>query len=177
MSDQSETESRERPADLPSEVVKPRRPVGRPTVYKDTFPDLLVEYFSQPPTKEVKVYDAKGNERTEVLPNDFPTLARFAVSIGVTKDTLHDWATAKNPDGELKHPEFSSAYKKAKNLQEANLVEGTLKNAYNSTFAIFTAKNVLGWRDKVEQEITGANGSPLVMPSIQVSFVNPNDER
>jgi hypothetical protein len=43
---------------------------------------------------------------------------------------------------------------------------------YNSTFAIFTAKNVLGWRDKVEQEITGKDGSPLA--GIQVMFVNPD---
>ena len=154
------------------------RKVGRPTVYQDHYPDLMLEYFSRPPTKERTIVDAKGNERTEVVPNDFPTLARFAVSIGVVKDTLYDWATAKTPDGELKHPEFSAAYKKAKHLQEANLIEGTLKNAYNSTFAIFTAKNVLGWRDKVDQEISGPNGSPLVLPSIQVSFVKPpEDER
>ena len=55
-------------------------------------------------------------------------------------------------------------------MQEANLIEGTIGNAYNSTFAIFTAKNVLGWRDKIEQEITGKDGAPL--SGIQVMFVN-----
>lgn len=144
-------------------------------MYRDEFVDMIIEFFSQSPTKEVTVRDAKGNETTQTLPGQFPTLARFATNIGVTKDTLHDWATAKDiHTGELKHPEFSSAYKKAKDLQEANLVEGTIAGAYNSTFAIFTAKNVLGWRDKIEQEITGKDGAALAIPAIQVSFVMPD---
>lgn len=145
---------------------------GRPSVYDPIFCDELIELFSQPATREVTLRDAKGNERVEILPGVFPTLARFAAMIGVTRETLHDWATAKTPDGELKHPDFSYAYKKAKEFQEANLVEGTMAGAYNSTFAIFTAKNVLGWRDKTEQEITGKDGTPLT--GIQVSFVTPN---
>lgn len=160
----------------PKAKAKPKvaaRPVGRPTVYQDEFPAMMIEYFSQAPTREVVNRDAKGNEHTQVLPGVFPTLARFATNIGVTKHTLHDWATAKNiHTGELKHPEFSDAYKKAKDLQEANLIEGTIGNAYNSTFAIFTAKNVLGWRDKIEQEITGKDGAAFA--GIQVTFVTPD---
>ena len=155
-------------------VVAPvKRPVGRPTVYQDEFVDMLIEFFSQAPTREVTNRDAKGNESTQTLPGVFPTLARFATNIGVTKQTLHDWATAKDiHTGELKHPDFSDAYKRAKDLQEANLVEGTIAGAYNSTFAIFTAKNVLGWRDKIEQEITGKDGAAFA--GIQVTFVTPD---
>jgi len=160
----------------PKAKAKPKvaaRPVGRPTVYQDDFPAMMIEYFSQAATREVVNRDAKGNEHTQVLPGVFPTLARFATNIGVTKQTLHDWATAKNiHTGKLNHPEFSDAYKKAKDLQEANLIEGTIGNAYNSTFAIFTAKNVLGWRDKIEQEITGKDGAAFA--GIQVTFVTPD---
>lgn len=145
---------------------------GRPPKFKDEFADMLLAFFSQPPTKEITVRDKSGNETVQILPNTFPTLARFATNIGVTRETLHDWATAKNPDGLCKHPIFSYAYKKAKDLQEANLVEGTISGAYNSTFAIFTAKNVLGWRDKVDQEITGKDGAPLGPLSIAVQFIN-----
>jgi hypothetical protein len=45
---------------------------------------------------------------------------------------------------------------------------------YQANFSIFTAKNVLGWRDKMEQEITGAEGAPLLQ-GIQVTFVKPNE--
>ena len=151
---------------------KAKNPGGRPTVYQDSFCDELIEYFSQESHKEVIVKDAKGNERTEIVPGKFPTLARFAANIGVHRDTLHDWANAKNPDGSRRNPKFSDTYKRAKDLQEANLVEGTMAGAYNSTFAIFTAKNVLGWRDKTEQEITGKDGAAFT--GIQVSFVTPD---
>jgi len=153
----------------------PEKPkLGRPTVYREEFADMLIEYFSTPPTREVTIYDNAGNEKVQTLPGNFPTLARFATNIGVIRQTLHDWAHAKNADGTPRNPVFSDAYKKAKDYQEANLVEGTMKGAYNSTFAIFTAKNVLGWRDKIEQEITGKDGAPLAVPSIQVSFVMPD---
>lgn len=147
-------------------------PAGRPTKYRPEYVDQMLEFFSQAPTREVTVRDAKGNERTEILPGQFPTLARFATNIGVVKDTLLEWSQARDENGELKHPEFSVAYKKAKELQEANLVEGTIAGAYNSTFAIFTAKNVLGWRDKIEQEVTGKDGSPLGPMGLQIQFLN-----
>jgi DNA-packaging protein gp3 len=155
-------------------AVPEKKQTGRPTVYREEFADMLVEFFSKPSTEVKTVTDKQGEEKVIVVPGDFPTLARFAVSIGVTTETLHDWATAKNPDGSLRKPVFSYAYKKAKDLQQANLVEGTLKGAYNSTFAIFTAKNVLGWRDKTEHEMTGKDGAPLAMPAVQISFVTPN---
>jgi hypothetical protein len=163
---------RHTPKDTPASVEP--KPNGRPPKFQECFAEQLIEFFSQAPTREVTVRDKSGNESTQVLPGTFPTLARFATNIGVTRETLHDWATAKNADGSPRNPGFSYAYKKAKDLQEANLVEGTIAGAYNSTFAIFTAKNVLGWRDKIEQEITGKDGAPLGPSVISVQFMNPD---
>ena len=139
--------------DVQPVMAAPTPKAGRPTKYEDWIPEAMLAFFSR----------GVGN---------FPTLAGFAASIGVSRETLHDWATAKDVSGDLRNPIFSDAYKRAKELQENNLVEGALTGAYNPTFAIFTAKNVLGWRDKVEQEITGKDGSPLA--GIQVMFVNPD---
>jgi len=148
---------------------------GRPTVFKEEYADQLIEYFDKEPFERRPLLDKEGNEKgSEIVPAKFPTLARFATMIGVTRETLHDWATSKDDDGELKHPNFSYAYKKSKEYQEAILVEGAMANAFHANFSIFTAKNVLGWRDKSEQEITGANGAPL-LTGIQVSFVNPDE--
>ena len=144
-------EAKPQPAVAPApEIV---RGVGRPSKYEDWIADALLDYFN------------KGV-------GDFPTLAGFAGKLGVSRDTLYEWATGKHEDGTLKHSEFSYAYKRAKELQEQNLVTGALNGVYNATFAIFTAKNVLGWRDKVEQEVTGKDGAPLA--GIQVMFVNPD---
>lgn len=145
----------EPPKDKPSPDApeRPKNLGGRPTKYEDWMEEAILTYFNAPV-------------------GSFPTLAGFAASLGVSRDTLHDWATAKNVSGDLRNPKFSDAYKRAKEMQEKNLVEGALTGAYNPTFAIFTAKNVLGWRDKVEQEITGKDGAPLA--GIQVMFVNPD---
>jgi len=151
-----------------------KRPVGRPSSYKDEYVDDLIRFFDQSVYTIKTTYDKEGNEKVEKVLNPFPTLARFATKVGVTRETLHDWATAKLPDGEPRYPEFAYAYKRAKDFQEALLVEGAIGGMYQANFSIFTAKNVLGWRDKMEQEITGAEGAPLLQ-GIQVTFVKPNE--
>jgi len=136
--------------------------MGRPTVYKPEYCQELLDYFSIPAYNILEVRDNAGNvKEVKPIPNLFPTLARFACNIGVTRETLHDWATKENEDKTLRYPDFSYAYKKAKEYQEANLVEGALSGAYAQAFAIFTSKNVLGWKDKTEQELTGSNGGPV----------------
>ena len=150
-----------------------KRPVGRPTLFQEEYTEQLLAYFDKEPFERRPLLDKEGNEKgSEIVPNKFPTLARFATMVGVTRETLHDWATSKNEDESLRHPNFSYAYKRAKEYQEAILVEGAMAGAFQANFSIFTAKNVLGWRDKIDQEITGADGAPLVT-GIQVTFVKP----
>ena len=125
-----------------------KHPGGRPSTYRPEYADRLKEYFStRPVTTEII-----DGDRVEVK-NPFPTLARYATDIGVHRETLLEWAS--------KHPEFSDAYKAAKALQEANLVEGAMCGAYSQAFAIFTAKNVLGWRDKTEIDQTVTSESKV----------------
>jgi transposase len=151
------------------------RPVGRPTLFREEYAEQLLAYFDKEPFERRPLLDKEGNEKgSEVVPTKFPTLARFATMIGVTRDTLYEWSTATNEDGSLKHSDFSYAYKRAKEYQEAILVEGAMAGAFQSNFSIFTAKNVLGWRDKIDQEITGAEGAPLLQ-GIQVTFVKPSE--
>jgi len=146
---------------------------GRPTLFREEYAEQLLAYFDKEPYERRPLLDKEGNEKgSEVVPTKFPTLARFATMIGVTRDTLYEWSVATNEDGSLKHSDFSYAYKRAKEYQEAILVEGAMAGAFQSNFSIFTAKNVLGWRDKIDQEITGAEGAPLLQ-GIQVTFVKP----
>lgn len=156
-----------------TEIVK-TRPVGRPSSYKEEYAEELIRYFDTSVYTIKTTYDKEGNEKVEKVLNPFPTLARFATKLGVTRETLHDWATLKDANGELRYPEFAYAYKRAKDYQEALLVEGAIGGMYQANFSIFTAKNVLGWRDKTEQEITGKDGEPL-LNGIQVTFVKPDN--
>lgn len=107
--------------------------MARPTKYSSKFPDQLLEYFN------VKPYESFTSRGVKIA-NDFPTLAGFAIKIGVHRDTLHQWAA--------EHPEFSDACARAKDFQENYLMVNGLRGLVASNFAMFTAKNFLGMRDK-----------------------------
>lgn len=125
------------------------RPVGRPTDYKPEYCEQLIEYFSEAPYKEVtKQVVTKSGDVINVTQNeasDFKSLAAFANRIKVHKDTLHEWSKV--------HPEFSDAYKRAKQYQEEWLTVNGTKGLTNPAFSIFTAKNVIDWRDKRDIEV------------------------
>ncbi len=105
----------------------PRPGEGRPAKYKSKYCDAMVQYFR---TCE-----------------DFPTFEGFADTIEVDGSTIVNWS--KTID------EFFAAYTRAKSIQTSRLVTGAMGNRYNSQFAQFFAKNCLGYKDKVEQEISG----------------------
>lgn len=114
---------------------------GRPTKFKKQYCQAIVDFFSTPPNREVKV----GNNEYELRVNNFPKFHEFADSIEVNGDTVVDWAAKEN---EKKYPGFSAAYKKAKELQKWFLIENTLAGLYNPTFSIFTAKNITDMKDE-----------------------------
>lgn len=144
--------------------------MARPSKYEDRFCEELIIYFDRKPYEREKLLITKKNGDTEEkyveTPCDFPLIAGFANKIGVSRDTLHEWANAVDKDGKLKHPEFSDSYKKAKQYQEEILVTNGLRGNYQTAFACFTAKNVIGYRDS--QELTGKDGSPLIPPVINL---------
>jgi hypothetical protein len=136
-----------------------KRLVGRPTVYRDEFVDMILVFFRIDIERQVEVTkpgpDGKPMSVTEIVLNRFPTLERFADSIGVTRQTLHDWSVSTEKDGKtLKHPEFSYAYARARDLQAALLQEGGIGGQYESRVATLALKNIAGWREQVEQQVT-----------------------
>lgn len=136
-----------------------KRGVGRPSVFRPEFCQMLLSFFRIDLEREVEVtkQDKEGKPVTvvETVLNRFPTLTRFADSIDVTRQTLHDWATAVEEDGAtLKHPEFSYAYARAKDLQESLLIEGGMSGVYEPRFASLASKNLIGWRDQIDQTVT-----------------------
>jgi len=117
---------------------------GRPSKFDPQFTADLLAYF------DVKCVE-KDPVTEEFGAVSLPTLAGFACKIGVHRETLLNWAN--------EHPEFFDALKMAKEHQERILVENGLLGRYDKTFAIFTAKNLINWRDKTE--ISGDGGGPV----------------
>lgn len=128
-----------------------KRPAHRPVKYRDEFPQMLRDYFNRKPYKLVKVVDRSGRTRKVRQPNLPPTLARFAAMIGVSRETIHAWATDKLEDGKtLRYPDFSDAVSYAKAAQEACLMEGGVIGVYNPFLTQFALKNYSDLKDKVE---------------------------
>lgn len=81
-------------------ATKARRPIGRPTVYRPEFCEMMEAFFDIPLEREVivDVPDVEGGvKERRMVANTFPTFGRFAASIGVSSDTLRKWAKAKKP--------------------------------------------------------------------------------
>lgn len=99
------------------------RPPGRPTSYEPRFCEELIAHM-------------KGGYSFE----------SFAGAIGVCRKTIYNW--------EAEHPEFLHAKSIATELRrffwEKQGVRAVMGGKCNPAVLIFTLKNALGWRDKVE---------------------------
>ena len=116
---------------------------GRKSLYYPGICEEMVAFFDREPYETVTItsHSRNGTETTkeERVANDLPTIAAFSAKVKLNRDTLLKWSKI--------HPEFGEAYAKAVALQEKILITNGLHGLYATSFAIFTAKNILGWRD------------------------------
>lgn len=123
--------------------------VGRPTKYRKEYCQAIVDFFTveefEEHTEQKATASGKVVEVTKRTPAGFPSIQGFAASIGVCNDTIYEWRKH--------HVEFSEAIKKGQALQEKLLVKHAMSGGYAQAFAIFFAKNNMGWKDKIEQEV------------------------
>lgn len=124
---------------------KKSRPVGRPSKYDPKFCKEIIEFFSEQPFREVEI--THTNQKTgqqystyEERPNRLPFFSAFARKIGVNTDTLNEWGK--------QHPEFSDAFKQAKDLQREFMIENGVRGLYAAAPFVFSMKNMHEWRDQ-----------------------------
>lgn len=156
---------------------------GRPSRYDEKYVDALIEYFEdflkEPytliPIRTEKTYYASGvlkAERVEhkTVAKPLPTLFGFARSIGISFSTVENWPVArmgpKPPEGEkdtrpYRYPAFRSAYKSRVHYQQEYLTTVGLGGVAPPAAYIFTAKNVLGWRDALENRFVNGEGKDV----------------
>lgn len=134
-----------------SKQFEPPEP-GQPTKYKPEYCQQLIDYFSIEPLEVIREQEITGTEGGKYvsrrLPQRFPWFEGFARKIGVHRNTLKNWCN--------EHPEFAEAYETAKDLQREFLVDIGLSGATSASFAIFTMKNVCGWRDERDLKLRKA---------------------
>ena len=103
----------------------------------------LIEFFDVPAFHITEVMKKDGTVSLVETAAELPTFAGFAKKIGTTCQVLFAW--------EKTHPAFKQAMARARDLQGNILLQNSLRGNYASSFAIFTAKNLLGWKDHREE--------------------------
>ena len=132
-----------------------KRPVGRPSLYDPKY------------CEEVIAYGKLGK-----------SVEQIAAILNVSLRTMYSWRDS--------HEEFLHALEDAKTYEQAwweeqaaaYMVENKESDRLNATLwsRSMAARFPKKYRESVKQEITGADGAPL-LSGIQVSFVKPNDNQ
>jgi hypothetical protein len=78
---------------------KTANPIGRPTLYRPEIIDEINEYLKEAVPENM----------------DIPTVEGIALKLGISKDTLYEWAKI--------HPEFSDALGRLKMEQKQHLIK------------------------------------------------------
>ena len=134
---------------------------GRPTKYdkkmlnkaKLWIENFEYEYDVPVTTTKGEGEDTKTTEKMVQKVNLPPFISDLAKYLNVSRTRIYEWME--------KYPEFRDTIKKdLKEKFEEVLVKNAIMGRYNPTFAIFTAKNCIGWKDK--QEISGDPDAPLI---------------
>lgn len=135
-------------------MTEEKRPVGRPSLY-----------------------DPKYCEEVITLGRIGKSIEQIAANLNVSLRVLYDWRD--------KHPEFLHALEDAKTYEQAwweeqaaaYMIENKESDRLNATLwsRSMAARFPKKYRESVKQEITGADGAPL-LSGIQVSFVKPENQ-
>ena len=136
---------------------------GRPTKYRESFCDAMINFFDVEPFSFHKVphfektgkVDRKGNrvvvwyDSVRVV-NKLPTMVGFSRFIGVAIRTMYNWM---DPENSAYHEEFLHTYTRtAKELQKDFLIQCGLMGLHNPAYAKFAAINMTNMRDVKSEE-------------------------
>ena len=143
---------------------------GRPTKYKSEYCYDIINWFSQPTTREI-VETVQGSnwtkETVRTEPVFFPTLQGYAAKLSVAESTVYLWME--------QHKEFSEAVSRAKAIQAHALLNNAMIRQYDGRFAQLFAMNNMGMKTKQENELTGTAGGPIAFIDMSASGATSTD--
>lgn len=110
--------------------------------YNPSFCEEVTSFFDGPAFEVTQVQKKDGTITCVETAHELPTFAAFAKKIGVTVAELKAW--------EEQHPAFQYACEQARDRQGNMLLQNSLRGNYSASFAVFAAKNLLGWKEGKE---------------------------
>ncbi|MBP5404092.1 MAG: hypothetical protein J6Y17_03270 [Elusimicrobiaceae bacterium] len=123
--------------------------------YRSSFCEEVLHFFEGAAFHVTEVQKKDGAITLLETAAELPTFAAFAKKIGVTCKELQYW--------EEQHPAFKYACEQARDRQANILIQNSLRGNYAASFAIFTAKNLLGWKDGKESKENVQNAEAVVV--------------
>jgi transposase len=137
----------------------------------------MTETTEKRPVGRPSLYDPKYCEEVITLGRIGKSVEQIAAILNVSLRTMYSWRDS--------HEEFLHALEDAKTYEQAwweeqaaaYMVENKESDRLNATLwsRSMAARFPKKYRESVKQEITGADGAPLLQ-GIQVSFVKPNED-
>lgn len=136
----------------------------------------MTETTEKRPVGRPSLYDPKYCEEVVALGKIGKSVEAIGAILGVGTKTLYNWRD--------QHEEFLHALDMAKEFElqwwediaQTHMIENKESDKINATIwsRSMAARFPKKYREQVKQEITGADGAPL-LAGIQVSFVKPNE--
>ena len=126
-------------------MAKKKKKIGRPTNYRKTFCDKLIDFFDVEPYKKIELphYQADGVTLKwmdyKIVPQRMPTLRKFAKSINISIRAVYNWV---NPESKTFKKEFMHAFTCAKEIRKEWLIDLGLSGLTPPLAYKFTAINV-----------------------------------
>lgn len=119
--------------------------------YNTSFCDDIISFFDVKAFCVTQIQKKDGSVTLLETAAELPTFAAFARKIGTTEAELKNW--------EAKYPAFKYACEQARDRQGNILLQNSLRGNYSASFAVFAAKNLLGWKEGK----TGASSGPIAV--------------
>ena len=136
----------------------------------------MTETTEKRPVGRPSLYDPKYCEEVIALGKIGKSVEAIGAILGVGTKTLYNWRD--------QHEEFLHALDMAKEFElqwwediaQTHMIENKESDKINATIwsRSMAARFPKKYREQVKQEITGADGAPL-LAGIQVTFVKPNE--
>jgi transposase len=136
----------------------------------------MTETTEKRPVGRPSLYDPKYCEEVVALGKIGKSVEAIGAILGVGTKTLYNWRD--------QHEEFLHALDMAKEFElqwwediaQTHMIENKESDKINASIwsRSMAARFPKKYRESVKQEITGADGAPL-LSGIQVSFVKPDD--
>lgn len=137
-----------------------KHPGGRPSEYDPSFVPKADEYL------ESCVDVERKTDKGYAVIVRLPKLEGFARYLGVSRQTLHNWADA--------HPEFLDALERIKIEQKERLIDNGLSGDYNATIAKLVLSSDHDMREKSD---TTTAGQPIGSVDQVIAEVEANRQK